>query len=84
MKNRITTAGWKSLLLSAATIATALLAAYMSSTPIAVYIVICALVSLVAVRLLPDRSRADHSVEYDQPGAGRDAAARRLESPSTS
>jgi metabolite-proton symporter len=66
-------------------IATALLAAYMSSTPIAIYIVICALVSLVAVRLLPDRSRADHNVEYDQPGAGgRDAAARRLESPSTS
>jgi MFS family permease len=66
-------------------IATALLAAYMSSTPIAIYIVICALVSLVAVRLLPDRSRADHNVEYDQPGAGgRDAAGRRLESPSTS
>jgi metabolite-proton symporter len=65
-------------------IATALLAAYMSSTPIAIYIVLCALVSLVAVRLLPDRSRADHTVEYDEPGAGgREGAARRLETPTT-
>jgi hypothetical protein len=65
-------------------IATALLAAYKSSVPIAIYIVVCALVSLVAVRLLPDRSGADHNVEYeDQAVTARRGADRRLESPST-
>jgi metabolite-proton symporter len=47
-------------------IATELLAIYKSSVPIAIYIVICAVVSLIAVRLLPDRSRADHNVEYEE------------------
>lgn len=63
-------------------IATALLAAYKSSVPIAIYIVVCALVSLVAVRLLPDRSRADHNVEYEEQEAGTgESAGRRLGSP---
>ncbi|MBJ7612586.1 MAG: MHS family MFS transporter [Candidatus Dormibacteraeota bacterium] len=64
-------------------IATALLAAYKSSVPIAIYIVVCALVSLVAVRLLPDRSKVDHNVEYEEQGgtAATAAPARRVESP---
>ena len=47
-------------------IATALLARYHSSAPIAVYIIICAVISFVAVRLLPDRQRMDHTVEFDE------------------
>ena len=63
-------------------IAPALLAAYKSSVPIAIYIVVCALVSLVAVRLLPDRSGADHNVEYEKQGvAARTGAGRRVGSP---
>ncbi|HZV51068.1 MAG TPA: MFS transporter [Candidatus Dormibacteraeota bacterium] len=46
-------------------IATYLLATYHRSGPIALYIVICSAVSLVAVLLLPDRSRRDHDAEYD-------------------
>jgi metabolite-proton symporter len=57
-------------------IATALLARYHSSTPIAIYIVGCAVVSLIAIRLLPDRQRFDHTVEFDeQHGHGRAQAA---------
>jgi metabolite-proton symporter len=53
-------------------VATALLATYHSSTPIAIYIILCAVVSLVAIRLLPDRQRLDHTVEFDeQQGQGR-------------
>jgi metabolite-proton symporter len=53
-------------------IATALLATYHSSTPIAIYIIGCAVISLVAIRLLPDRQRLDHTVEFDeQHGSGR-------------
>jgi MFS family permease len=56
-------------------IATALLAAYKSSIPIAIYIVVCAAVGLVAVRLLPDRSHADHNVEYEEQGGTARAGA---------
>jgi metabolite-proton symporter len=57
-------------------IATALLATYHSSTPIAIYIILCAVVSLVAIRLLPDRQRLDHTVEFDeQHGQGRSPVA---------
>jgi MFS family permease len=48
-------------------IATALFAAFRSSIPIAIYIIGCSVVSLIAVLLLPDRSRADHHVEYEEP-----------------
>jgi metabolite-proton symporter len=47
-------------------IATALLAGFHSSVPIAIYLVGCAVVSLVALALIPDRSAADHNVEYDE------------------
>ncbi len=52
-----------------------LIAAYLQSVfkswvPIAVYLVICALVSLVATLLIPDRSSADHLQEYDEAVAG--------------
>jgi MFS family permease len=51
-------------------IAVALLAAYASYVPVAIYIVFCAVVSLIATILIPDRSRSDISQEYD---AKRDA-----------
>jgi MFS family permease len=47
-------------------LAVALLAAYHSSIPIAIYLVICAVISFVALLLIPDRSRVDHMVEYDE------------------
>jgi metabolite-proton symporter len=47
-------------------IATALLAGFHSSVPIAVYVIGCAVVSLVALALIPDRSHVDHNVEYDE------------------
>ena len=47
-------------------IATKLLSVYHSSVPIAIYIVVCAVISLVAVRMLPDRQRLDHTVEFDE------------------
>jgi metabolite-proton symporter len=46
-------------------IATALLAGFHSTVPIAIYLVGCAVVSMVALVLMPDRSRFDHNVEYD-------------------
>lgn len=50
-------------------IATKLLSVYHSSTPIALYIVGCSVVSLVAVVLMKERSKVDHTAEYDaQPG----------------
>jgi hypothetical protein len=45
--------------------------------------VLCALVSLVAVRLLPDRSRVDHNVEYEEQEAQAGKAGRPAESPTT-
>jgi MFS family permease len=47
-------------------IAAALFAAYGSSTPIVIYIVICALISLVSAAALRDRSAEDIEVEYDE------------------
>ena len=46
-------------------IATALLEAFHSSIPIAAYMVLCAIVSIVALLLLSDGSRRDMSVEYE-------------------
>jgi metabolite-proton symporter len=54
-------------------IATKLLAVYHSSAPIALYIVGCSLVSLVALRLMKERSKVDHNVEYDAQLVGRGA-----------
>jgi MFS family permease len=45
-------------------IATALFARYRSGWPIAVYILICALISLVSTALLPDYTNRDISAEY--------------------
>jgi MFS family permease len=47
-------------------IAVALLAAYKSYVPIATYILVCAVISLIATILIPDRSRIDISREYDR------------------
>ena len=46
-------------------IAVALLAAYHTYVPIALYIVACAVISLIATVLMPDRSRVDLTREYD-------------------
>src|ERR1700757_2550147 len=47
-------------------IATALLAAYQSSFSIAVYIAVCAVISLAATALMPDYTGRDISAEYDE------------------
>jgi metabolite-proton symporter len=47
-------------------IAAALFAAYKSSTPVAIYILISAVVSLIATLLMPERSRQDISVEHEE------------------
>jgi MFS family permease len=47
-------------------IAAALFAAYKSSTPVAVYILISAVISLIATLLMPERSRQDISVEREE------------------
>jgi MFS family permease len=47
-------------------IATALFAAYKSATPIAVYILICAIISSVATLFLKDYAGRDISAEYDR------------------
>ena len=46
-------------------IATALFAAYHSGYAIAVYIAVCAVVSLVAAAFMPDYTGRDISTEYD-------------------
>jgi len=46
-------------------IATALFAAYKSSTPIAIYILITAIISIIATALLKDYTGKDVSAEYD-------------------
>jgi MFS family permease len=56
-------------------IAAALFAAYKSSTPVAVYILICAIISGLCVMLTPERSRMDISVEHEEAQAA--AAGRR-------
>ena len=47
-------------------IATALFAAYASSLPIALYILACAAVGIIATSLLTDYTNKDISKEYDQ------------------
>jgi MFS family permease len=47
-------------------IAVWLLDRYESSTPIAVYMAACALISLVAALALKDRSQQDYGIEYDE------------------
>jgi metabolite-proton symporter len=54
-------------------IATALLAAYHSSVPISIYLVGCAVVSMIALVLIPIRDSADHNVEYDEDAEMRGA-----------
>jgi hypothetical protein len=46
-------------------IATALFASYKSGYPIAVYILACAVISVIAAALLPDYTNRDISAEYD-------------------
>jgi MFS family permease len=58
-------------------IATALFAAYQTGYAIALYILACAVISLIAAALMPDYTGVDISAEYDEaPGAaaGRPAA----------
>ena len=55
-------------------IATALLAAFASSFPIALYILGCAIVGIVATALLTDYTNKDISEEYDKIGPARAAA----------
>lgn len=52
-------------------IAAALLGAYKSTAPVAIYIIVCAAVSFVALILIPNRQHADHSVEYDAAASRR-------------
>jgi metabolite-proton symporter len=55
-------------------IATALLAGLHSSVPIAIYVIGCAVVSMVALVLIPNRSAVDHNVEYEEERPTRAAA----------
>ena len=48
-------------------IATALFASFKSGYAIAVYILICAIISLISAALLPDYTNRDISAEYDSP-----------------
>jgi MFS family permease len=50
-------------------IAAALFAAYKSSTPVAVYILITAIISGICLLLMPERSRMDVSVDYEEAAA---------------
>ena len=54
-------------------IATLLLGAFHTWIPIAAYMVLCAVISLIALLFMPDRSRVDHMVEYDQAPAAAKA-----------
>ena len=51
----------------AATIATALFAEFRSGYAIALYILVCAVISFAAALLLPDYTNRDISQEYDKP-----------------
>jgi|SRR5579885_398487 MFS family permease len=55
-------------------IATALFAAYKSGTPIAIYILITAIVSIIATMFLKDYTGRDVSAEYDAVNVDREAA----------
>lgn len=50
-------------------IAVWLYATYQNSMSIAIYMAVCALISIVAAYALKDRSQQDYAVEYDDPGA---------------
>jgi MFS family permease len=56
-------------------IAAALLTAYLSSTPIAVFILICSVISFVALILMPERAHLDVSVEHEEAIAAASVAA---------
>ncbi len=56
-------------------IALALYSTFKSSLPIALYMFVCAAISLGAAALLRERSRQDMAVEYDDPAARRRLAA---------
>jgi hypothetical protein len=57
-------------------IATALFAKYSSGTPIAIYILVCAIISIVATAFLKDYTGKDVSAEYDEaPGRSEAKAA---------
>jgi len=62
-------------------IAGALLAATKSSSAIAAYVFLSALIALIAVRLLPDRSRLDHRIDYDVQLRAGDLAPARVRAP---
>jgi MFS family permease len=55
-------------------IATALFAKYSSGTPIAIYILVCAIISIIATAFLKDYTGKDVSAEYDEAEAGRSEA----------
>jgi MFS family permease len=55
-------------------IATALFAVYKSGTPIAIYIAITAVISIIATMFLKDYTGKDVSAEYDAPDDSREAA----------
>jgi MFS family permease len=48
-------------------IATALLVAFRSSVAVAVYILVCAVISAIAVLVMPERAGQDVSVEREEP-----------------
>jgi MFS family permease len=55
-------------------IATALFAAYKSGTPIAIYILVTAIISIIATMFLKDYTGKDVSAEYDDVNVDREAA----------
>ena len=55
-------------------IAAALLGAYHSSLPIAGYILVCAVISLIATWLMPERAHQDISIEHEEAMAAAAAA----------
>jgi MFS family permease len=56
---------------AASIVAVLLFQRFHSTTPVAVYVIGCCLVSVVAAALLRERSRQDLSVEYDEPAPRR-------------
>jgi hypothetical protein len=56
------------------------LARFHSAVPIAIYVIGCAVISMVALVLIPNRAGADHTVEYDEDATMR--SARQAQAPS--
>jgi MFS family permease len=54
-------------------IAAYLLHTYRTSSAISLYIVVCAILTIIATLMLPDRSRADISMPDTEPGPARGA-----------